>query len=62
MTKENEVKKIIKELGGIAKTSDLNKRGIKNYELSDLYEKGKINKIRHGYYQISKYSSLSEEF
>lgn len=61
MNKEVEAKNIIKELGGIAKTSDLNKRGIQNYELSYLYEEGYINKTRHGYYRVEESSSLSEE-
>lgn len=48
--------KIIRDCGGIAKTSVLNAGGIENYEISRLCAGGYIRRIRHGYYSLSEMS------
>ena len=46
--------KIIRDCGGIARTSVLNAGGIENYEISRLCAGGYIRRVRHRYYSLSE--------
>lgn len=61
MNKKDIARFVIKESGGIAKSSELNKAGIQNYEIVKLCKQGELERIRHGYYQIAGESDISEE-
>lgn len=61
MDKKDIAKKVIIEAGGIAKTVELNKAGIRNFEIVKLCEQGEIERVRHGYYQMSMQNDVSEE-
>lgn len=61
MDKKDIAKKVIIEAGGIAKTVELNKVGIQNFEIVKLCEQGEIERVRHGYYQMSMQNDVSEE-
>lgn len=53
-------KQVIINAGGIAKTSDFKSAGLKNYEVSALCEKNRIDRIRQGFYCLSD-NAVSEE-
>lgn len=55
------VQNVFKEVGGIAKTSDFIWAGLKNYDVSKLCNEGVIERIRHGYYQLPKNKSITDE-
>lgn len=61
MNKLDAVKSIIKKNGGIAKTSQLNKVGIQNYEIARMCERGELERVNHGYYQVANCMEISEE-
>lgn len=61
MKKLDVAKSIIKSNGGIAKTAQLNEAGIQNSEIKKMCESGKLERIRHGYYQIANQMEISEE-
>lgn len=61
MKKLDVAKSIIKRNGGIAKTAQLNNAGIQNSEIAKMCENGKIERIKHGYYQIADTMEVSEE-
>lgn len=61
MNKKEIAKKVIIESGGIAKTVSLNKAGIQNFEIVKLCEQGEIERVRHGYYQITMNNDVSDE-
>ncbi|MDO4302592.1 MAG: type IV toxin-antitoxin system AbiEi family antitoxin domain-containing protein [Bacillota bacterium] len=61
MKKLDVAKSIIKKSGGIAKTAQLNDAGIQNSEIAKMCENGKIERIKHGYYQIADTMEVSEE-
>lgn len=54
-------KKSHKKNGGIAKTSQLNEVGIENYEITRMCERGDLERVKHGYYQIANRMEISEE-
>lgn len=53
-------KQVIINAGGIAKTSDFKSAGLKNYQISNLCENDRIDRIRQGFYCLSD-SVVSEE-
>ena len=61
MDKKTIVQNIIKQSGGIAKTSDFIRAGIDNYDVAKLCNEGIINRIRHGYYQLPKDKDITDE-
>lgn len=61
MNKVDVVKEIINQNGGIVKTAKLNEAGIKNYEIVRMCERGELERINHGYYQIAGQMDISEE-
>lgn len=61
MKKLDMARTIIENNGGIAKTVQLNEMGIQNSEIKKMCEKGKLERIRHGYYQIAGQTEISEE-
>lgn len=61
MKKLDIAKSIIKKNGGIVKTSILNEAGIQNSEIKKMCENGELERVKHGYYQISDKMEISEE-
>lgn len=61
MSKIEDVKKIIKRAGGIAKTADFVSEGLSNYDVASLCKKGYIERVRHGYYQLAEQEDIKEE-
>ena len=55
------IKNIVKNKGGIVKTSQLNEIGIENYEIARLCENGELERVKHGYYQLANRMEISEE-
>lgn len=56
-----QVKEILDENGGIAKSADFVSAGIRATELVNLCNLGYLTRVRHGYYEMAKESSVSEE-
>lgn len=54
LNKIETAQKIIKRQGGIAKTADFLLSGMTNYDVAELCNKGYIERIRHGFYQLPK--------
>ena len=54
-------KKIINDAGGIAKTSQFVQAGLSNFDVARLCNDGYINRIRHGYYQLTENAAAKEE-
>lgn len=61
MKKLDIAKLIIKNNGGIVKTAQLNEAGIQNSEIIKMCESGELERVKHGYYQISNRMEISEE-
>mgnify|MGYP005771612165 CR=1 FL=1 len=61
MDKKTIVQNIIKQSGGIAKTSDFIEAGLDNYDVAKLCNERIINRIRHGYYQLPKDKDITDE-
>jgi predicted transcriptional regulator of viral defense system len=59
--KEEIVKGIIIDSGGIARTAQFNHAGIHNYELTTMFNHGFLTRVRHGYYRLADQNDLSEE-
>jgi len=55
------LKKVIENNGGIAKTSDFAANGISKYEVATFCQKGFIERIRRGFYQLPQSNSMTEE-
>lgn len=61
MDKKELIQRVIENNGGIAKTSDFAKKGIKKYEVAALCKKGVIKRIRRGFYQLPGSDETTEE-
>ena len=61
MKKLDIAKSIIKDNGGIVKTAQLNEAGIQNSEIIKMCERGELERVKHGYYQIFNQMEISEE-
>ena len=54
-------KKTIQELGGIASNVDFSKKGLLNYQISDLSKKGYLERVQRGYYKLKNQTDLTDE-
>lgn len=54
-------KKTITESGGIARNVDFRKNGLSNSQITYLRNRGYLDRIRRGYYQLSSYQDSSDE-
>lgn len=61
MNKKQIAEKVITELNGIAKTSDLINAGLGKSDISNLNNIGYIERIRHGYYALASNNEIPEE-
>jgi len=60
MNKKEIAKKKILQSGGVAKTASFISAGLNNYDVASLCNKGYIERIRHGYYQLFEKNDLTE--
>lgn len=61
MNKLDAIKNVVKNNGGIVKTSQLNEIGIENYEIARMCDNGELERVKHGYYQLANRTEISEE-
>jgi predicted transcriptional regulator of viral defense system len=61
LNKKEIVRRVLENNGGIAKTADFVKEGLKNYELSVLCKEGFIERIQRGVYQFPHSNQITEE-
>lgn len=61
MNKLDAIKNVLINNGGIVKTSQLNEIGIENYEIARMCDNGKLERVKHGYYQLANSMEISEE-
>ncbi len=54
-------KKTIDENDGIARNVDFQKHGLKNFQITYLCNKGYLERIRRGYYQLGTFDDTTEE-
>ena len=54
-------KKTITENGGIARNVDFRKNGLSNSQITYLCNRGYLDRVRRGYYQLSSYQDSSDE-
>jgi len=54
-------KQVIMEKGGIAKSADFVRAGIRAADVVNMCNAGYLDRIRHGYYQLAEADILSEE-
>jgi hypothetical protein len=55
-----QVKEVIINKSGIAKSADFVDAGIRAVDVVNLCNTGFLNRIRHGYYELAKESTVSE--
>jgi predicted transcriptional regulator of viral defense system len=55
------VRRIIAGAGGVARTADFNAAGYANYAVSDMCNRGLIERIRSGYYALPALEQREEE-
>ena len=53
--------KTITESGGIARNVDFRKNGLSNSQITYLCNRGYLDRIRRGYYQLGSYQDSSDE-
>ena len=56
-----QVKEVIINNGGIAKSADFVAAGIRAADVVNLCNAGFLNRVRHGYYELAEKSAVSEE-
>jgi len=54
-------KKTIVENGGLARNVDFRKNGLSNSQITYLCNRGYIDRVRRGYYQLGSYKDSSDE-
>lgn len=54
-------KSVIEKNNGIAKTVQLNEAGLQNFEIVKMCERGELERIKHGYYQMANHMEIAEE-
>ncbi|MEA3452608.1 MAG: type IV toxin-antitoxin system AbiEi family antitoxin domain-containing protein [Bacteroidota bacterium] len=55
MSKQEQIRNIFKQKGGIVKLEEITNQGINKYHLQKLVESGKVEKIQHGIYKLVEY-------
>lgn len=55
------IRRIITEAGGVARTADFNAAGYTNYAVSDMCKRGLIVRVRSGYYALPEKEQREEE-
>lgn len=58
---QNQVKNIIVQQGGIAKSADFVAVGISAVQVVSLCNEGFLERVRHGYYSLAEHDIVSEE-
>ena len=58
---QNQVKNIIIQQGGIAKSADFVAAGISAVQVVSLCNEGFLERVRHGYYSLAEHDTASEE-
>ena len=58
---QNQVKNIILQQGGIAKSADFVAAGISAVQVVSLCNEGLLERVRHGYYSLADHDIASEE-
>lgn len=58
---QKQVKEVIVNNGGIAKSADFVAAGIRAADVVNLCNAGILSRVRHGYYEITEKSEVSEE-
>ena len=58
---QKQVKEVIINNGGIAKSADFVAAGIRASDVVNLCNAGILSRVRHGYYEITEKSEVSEE-
>ena len=61
METQSNIRRIISDAGGVARTADFNAAGYANYIVSDLCRRGQIVRVRSGYYTLPKQEQREEE-
>ncbi|MEG2810345.1 MAG: type IV toxin-antitoxin system AbiEi family antitoxin domain-containing protein, partial [Akkermansia sp.] len=61
MTKRELAEQVLESSRGIAKTVDFLSSGLSKTNVALLCQEGLLERIRHGYYQLSGNASISEE-
>lgn len=61
LTKQELAQKVIINNGGISKTADFAASGINKYDVAQLCNKGCIERIRRGFYQLPHSTQITEE-
>lgn len=61
LNKKEIIQNVIKNNGGIAKTSDFADKGINKYEAAAFCREGIIERIRRGFYQLPQSNGVTEE-
>lgn len=56
-----QVKEVIINKGGIAKSADFVAAGIRAVDVVNLCNAGILSRVRHGYYELAERSEVSEE-
>lgn len=54
-------KNVIIQKNGLAKTAELNKAGLQNFEIVKLCNQGELERVKHGYYRVANQEDISEE-
>ena len=55
------IRNIITDAGGVARTADFNAAGYANYTVSDMCKRGLIVRVRSGYYALPEQEQREEE-
>ena len=58
---QKQVKEVINNNGGIAKSADFVAAGIRAADVVNLCNAGILSRVRHGYYELTEKSEVSEE-
>ena len=60
MKKSEIAKTVIKNIGGIARTADFLAAGLSKPDISELCDKGVLERIRQGFYQLADDTTITE--
>lgn len=57
MTKQDEIRRIFQQNGGIVTLKEITGKGINKYHLKKLVENGQVEKLQHGIYKLTEYET-----